>query len=148
MIQRNSVAFNQSLIDDIYNLKETTKGVRNSNVGGWHSPAFYDPLEWFKDYSNIISKTADKKIHNLWFNINGSGHSNSWHTHGTNYSLVGVWYLQTPKNSGNFLAEVNDQIKTIVPYPKMFITHLCGINHRVTENLTDHDRISVAFNFE
>jgi len=148
MIQQYTIPFDQSLIQDIYQLKKTTKGVRNSNVGGWHSQAFYDPLEWFKDYADIISETSNKKIYNLWFNINGPGHSNRWHTHGTNYSFVGVWYLQTPENSGNFLAEVNDQIKTIVPYPKMFITHPCGINHRVTENLTDQDRISVAFNFE
>jgi hypothetical protein len=148
MIQQYRISFDQSLIDDIYNLKETTKGVRNSNVGGWHSPAFYDPPEWFKDYSNIISKTADKKIHNLWFNINGPGHSNSWHTHGTNYSFVGAWYLKTPENCGNLEIEINDTVEVVVPRTALFITHPCGINHRVTENLSDQSRISVAFNFK
>ena len=148
MIQQYRISFDQSLIQYIYQLKEATKSVRNSNVGGWHSPAFYNPPEWFKDYADTISKTSDKKIHNFWFNINGLGHSNNWHTHGTNYSLVGVWYLQTPESSGNLLVEINGQIETIVPYPEMFITHPCGINHRVTENLANQDRISIAFNFK
>jgi len=148
MIQQYRISFDQSLIQYIYQLKETTKSVRSSNVGGWHSPASYNIPKWFEGYADTISKTTDKEIYNLWFNINGPGHSNNWHTHGTNYSLVGVWYLQTPESSGNLLVEINGQIETIVPYPEMFITHPCGINHRVTENLANQDRISIAFNFK
>ena len=148
MIRQYSVAFDQFLIDKIYYLKETAKSVKNSNVGGWHSPAFYNPPEWFKDYADTISKTADKEIHNLWFNINGPGHSNSWHTHGTNYSLVGVWYLQTSENCGNLEIKINDSIEVVVPCIELFITHPCGTNHRVTENLSNQSRISVAFNFK
>jgi len=148
MIQQYKISFGQALIDNIYQLKETTKSVRNSNVGGWHSPASYNPPDWFKDYADIISKTADKKIHNFWFNINGPGHSNKWHTHGTNFSLIGVWYLQTPENCGNLEINIDESIEVIIPCTELFVTHPCGINHCVTENISSQDRISVAFNFK
>ena len=148
MIQQYKISFDQALIDNIYQLKETTKSVRNSNVGGWHSPASYNPPKWFKDYADTISKTAGKEIHNFWFNINGPGHSNKWHTHGTNFSLIGVWYLQTPENCGNFEIKINELTEIIVPYKDLFLTHPCGINHRVTKNLASQDRISAAFNFK
>jgi len=148
MIQQYTIPFDEALIEDIYKLKKNNRGVKNSNVGGWHSQSFYNPPEWFKDYSDVISKTADKEIDYLWFNINGPGHSNRWHTHGNSHSLIGVWYLRTTDNSGNLLFKVDNQIKTIIPCSKLFITHSCGINHCVTENLTDQDRVSVAFNFK
>lgn len=147
MIQQYHISFDNSLIENIYKLKETDRGVKNSNVGGWHSKSFYDSPQWFLSYYNTVCSIVKKDIHNFWFNINGPNHSNKWHTHGNNYSLIGVWYLSIPKNSGNFQIEINDKLETIEPYTELFITHSCGLNHCVTENLSDQNRISVAFNF-
>jgi hypothetical protein len=147
MIVQYQIPFENLLIDSILKLKNIDRGVKHSNVGGWHSTPFYNIPDWFESYFKIIEKTINNKIHDYWFNINEHGHSNKWHTHGNNFSFIGVWYLQTPDNSGNFCVEIDNKIETIVPYPELFITHPCGINHCVTENQSNQSRVSVAFNF-
>ena len=147
MIKQYQISFDNSLIDHILKLKNIDQGVKYSNVGGWHSTPFYSIPDWFESYSGMIQQTTNKAIHNFWFNINDLGHSNKWHIHGNNYAFIGVWYLQTPPNSGNFCVEIDNKIETIVPYSGLFITHPCGLNHCVTENQSSQSRISVAFNF-
>ena len=147
MIRQYQISFDNLLIDSILKLKSIDQGVKYSNVGGWHSTPFYNTPDWFKFYFEIIETAVNNKIHSFWFNINEQGHSNKWHTHGNNYSFIGVWYLQTPSNSGNFCVEIDNKIEIMVPYSGLFITHPCGLNHCVTENQSVQSRISAAFNF-
>lgn len=147
MIREYQINFDNSLIDKIYELKKIDQGVKFSNIGGWHSTPFYKIPDWFESYAEVIQQTTDKIIHNFWFNINDPGHSNQWHTHGNNFDSIGVWYLQVPVNSGNFCLEANGKTEILVPYPSLFIVHLCGLNHSVSENLSNQSRISAAFNF-
>lgn len=147
MINQYQISFDNSLIDSILKLKNIDRGLKHSNVGGWHSTPFYNIPDWFRHYAEVIEATAKYKIHNFWFNINDQGHSNKWHTHGSNFGLIGIWYLQTPLLSGDFQIKIKNNIETIIPYRDLLITHPSGLDHRVTENLSDQSRISVAFNF-
>jgi hypothetical protein len=148
MIDQYQISFEDSLIDSILKLKNIDRGVKHSNVGGWHSTPFYKTPDWFNSYANTIEAVSKHKIYNFWFNVNSRGHSNRWHTHGSNFSLIGIWYLQVPISSGDFQIKIENNIKTITPYRNLLITHPSGLDHCVTENLSDHDRISVAVNFK
>lgn len=148
MIQRFRISVEDTLIDFILELQKVDRGVNYSNVGGWHSTPFYGIPDWFETYAENIETKAGCNIHNFWFNVNDRGHSNKWHTHGTSFDLIGIWYLQVPESSGDFQIKIENNIETIVPYRELLLTHPSGLEHRVTENLSDQSRISVAFNFK
>jgi hypothetical protein len=147
MISQSHLPIPNGLIEEILISRQQNKGVRNSNRGGWHSKAYYKPLTHWQTWIESVSSFVGKPIHNFWFNVNGPGHSNEWHNHGQRIRAVAVWYLQTPKNAGNFEYKVDTHTEIIEPLPGLLITHRGGIDHRVTENLSTELRISVAFNF-
>jgi hypothetical protein len=147
MISQSHLSIPNGLIEEILISRQQNKGVRNSNRGGWHSKAYYKPLTHWQPWIDSVSSFVGKSIHNFWFNVNGPGHSNEWHNHGQRIRAVAVWYLQTPKNSGNFEYKTDTGTEIIEPLAGLLITHRGGIDHRVTENLSTELRISVAFNF-
>jgi hypothetical protein len=147
MISQSQLSIPDGLIEEILILRQQNKGVRNSNRGGWHSKAYDRPLDHWQSWTDSVSNFVGKPIHNFWFNVNGPGHRNEWHNHGQRIRAVAVWYLQTPKNSGNFEYKLDSNIESLEPSPSLLITHRGGVDHRVTENLSTELRISVAFNF-
>jgi len=147
MISQSQLSIPEGLIEEILTLRQQNKGVRNSNRGGWHSKAYDRPLDHWQPWIESVSNFVGKPIHNFWFNVNGSGHSNEWHNHGQHIRAVAVWYLQTPTNSGNFEYKLDNSIESLEPRCGLLITHRGGVDHRVTENLSTELRISVAFNF-
>jgi len=147
MISQSHLSIPEGLIEEILILRQQNKGVRNSNRGGWHSEAYDCPLDHWQIWIDSVSNFVGLPVHNFWFNVNGPGHSNEWHHHGQHMDAVAVWYLQTPKNSGNFEYKANTSIEIIEPLAGLLIKHRGGIDHRVTENLSTELRISVAFNF-
>jgi hypothetical protein len=148
MIQKHHLAVPSELIEEIMSMMQTVKTVRNSNQGGWHSPASYRVPPRWKLWTTNLEQLTGYKIHNYWFNVNGPGHSNGWHTHGTNFPAVAVWYLQTPPNSGRLLIRQTEDVEAIDPYPGLVVQHPSGIDHSVEKNLSTDLRISVAVNFK
>jgi len=147
MIQSQHLLIPEGLIEEILLLRQQHKGVRNSNRGGWHSPAYRRPLDHWQIWTESVSKFVDLPTHTFWFNVNGPGHSNEWHNHGQRIGAVAVWYLQAPKNSGNFEYKTDTSTESLEPVAGLLIKHRGGIEHRVSENLSTELRISVAFNF-
>jgi len=147
MISQSHLSIPEGLIEEILRSRQTTKGVRNSNRGGWHSKAYYKPLDHWQPWIASVADFVGKPVHNFWFNVNGPGHSNEWHNHGQRIGAVAVWYLQTPDNAGNFEYKTDTSTEILKPTAGLLITHRGGIDHRVTENLSTELRISVAFNF-
>ena len=125
-----------------------------------------------KIITNLFSKEllkTDKHINitGIWANINYKGCVNSTHDHkGAYYS--GVYYVKVPENSGNlyllnpslwYTKVINenrelftidkDEYKQVEYKPEegdiYFFTG--EIPHGVTKNMSNEDRISVAFNF-
>ena len=89
--------------------------------------------------SRIISRS--------WFNINSTGNSNNWHHHG-GHPMVGVFYIQVPKNSGSIEFQKNEEVFSYLPSVGDFLLFSGNLNHRVLENQSTEDRISLAINFE
>jgi uncharacterized protein (TIGR02466 family) len=104
-------------------------------------------------------------IDNCWVNINGKGHANSPHTH-RGWTFSGVYYVTGHANCGDLIIEHPSQqfpyhyterpfkenslersmgVIHYAPEPCKLIIFPSWIKHYVLPNLTDDDRISIAF---
>ena len=164
------------LIDYAYDFKKREpEGVIISNQGGWQSADFPvnnedDLLQSFLINClagfPVIDKSVNIKI-DAWININKPGAYNVKHDH-PGSDLAGVLWIKCPKNSGNILfdnptafqsnreidsytAEFREKLNFYQAYffpPTegrilIFPSHLL---HKVEENNSNEDRISVSFN--
>ena len=166
------------LIDYVYNLqKQNPTGVDISNRGGWQSPTLNLSkdndllrnflIECLSDIPFIEKQTSLQ--FDAWVNINKKGNHNIRHIHPTS-NLSGVLWIKCPEKCGEivfaspyefvgfkelesysdkFIKENNAYISyRINPkegYMILFPSHLA---HRVNENKSDEDRISIAFNIK
>ena len=82
-----------------------------------------------------------------WFNIANPGESTGVHNHKKKSKVSGVFYLQIPKNSGNlnFKSE-RSEIFELKPKTGKLVLFPSKLNHFVTKNKSDEQRISLAFN--
>ena len=82
----NYKELNKNLISEIYDLKNTERGIDRSNIGGWHSnlriTKFIDLQKIIcNHYTKTILKTnKDIKPSTIWANVNNKNDSNnkSW----------------------------------------------------------------------
>jgi uncharacterized protein (TIGR02466 family) len=104
-------------------------------------------------------------IDNCWVNINGKGHANMPHTHG-GWTFSGVYFVSGQENCGNLMLvhpsqqfpyhymgkpfkenSIEKSLQT-VQYkcePNKLVIFPSWVQHCVPPNLTDEDRISIAF---
>lgn len=152
-IWNTNLEIKHSIVDKIYQLKEHDVGSKKSNRGGWQSTSFfYDSPEYQWLYNSIDLKNIqidgiEYLIYNSWFNINSSGHSNKWHNHG-HRPFVGVLYIDVPNNSGGIEFQINQDNFFHQPSTGEFLMFPGYLQHRVSENLSNKDRISLAINFK
>ncbi len=164
------------LIDYAYNLKEKEpEGALVSNRGGWQSLGFeidnrddklHDFLFNCLNGFPCIKQSVDFIIF-AWININKSGDYNVKHVHPTN-DLSGVIWIKAPKNSGEIVFEApylfqafkelksyNDEFRNscnvdqnyyFPPNEGTMLVFPSHLPHRVEENKSNEDRISVSFN--
>jgi|TARA_E500000178_G_scaffold308956_1_gene322946 uncharacterized protein (TIGR02466 family) len=94
-----------------FELQHNDQGRKKSNVGGWQSNDLHDEFEIIKNLREIITQhlntfaryykiNKNLKLSNLWININEYKDSNMIHSH-PNSVFSGVYYIKTPKDSGN-----------------------------------------------
>ena len=166
---------NDAIKEYCYHLKDNTEGVTISNRGGWHSKEILQPLPdaltelftnfegFVNDYCAQITGLNNLMLGNFWININQKYDYNRSHDH-QNSILSGVYYVDCEGDDvGNFVAERDDTAEFFLGTYKnvsgftgtsFAITPLTGfaflmpswVLHSVEQNLTDRDRISVAFN--
>ena len=167
---------NDAIKEYCYHLKDNTEGVTISNRGGWHSKEILEPLPdalnelfsnflgFVNDYCAQITGLNNLMLGNFWVNINQKYDYNRSHDH-QNSILSGVYYVDCEGDDvGNFVAERDDTAEFFLGSYKnvsgftgtsFAITPLTGFAflmpswmlHSVEQNLTDRDRISIAFNF-
>ena len=176
--QFNKKDFKQKkLIDFCYSeKKQNVKGLTRSNKGGWHS-RIYNIYE-----DNIISEHIKKGLgksvftclnKNLevnltyWIMINSPNTYNTRHTH-PNSHLSGVFWIKTPKNSGDLkfinpnsfeaFVELNCYVEKFKldtnsyesyqynPVAGNMITFPSHVLHEVLLNESKEDRIAVSYN--
>ena len=166
----------QELIDYAYNLRDNERGRTASNRGGYQSQPFPvkggDILQDF--LINIISNipsfrnNVDVKC-DSWVNINPPLSFNVKHCH-PNCDIAGVLWIKIPENSGDivfhspynyisynemicYTREFQEKGKYFHDYKfparegnlLLFPAHL---EHKVGDNNSDEDRISVSFNLK
>ena len=153
------------------------KGVKKTNVNGWHSQTNmhekpeYKPLvdELFKMVHQVFEEEwLDREpiLGNMWANINGTGGYNKPHVH-PNSLFSGVYYIKTPPNCGNLICtDPRPGIQTCMPTRKegrppnhlwrdvhlqpkenRAIMFHSWLWHQVEPNQSNELRISVSFNF-
>lgn len=138
---------------------------------------FFDSkLNDINNFVNLyqLLKSYSIKCDGIWFNINPQWAYNFTHTHsGCDFSAV--YYLQIPKvkhnqshDMGNKIVfdnpnpsqmnhkffqkimnynEINSNTWAIEPQENMLVMFPSYLPHRVNQNLSKEDRISIAFNF-
>ena len=164
------------LIEYVYNeRKNDPKGESFSNIGGWQSKPFKISDEnniihsyIYDSITNFTVINQDTRMYvDAWMNINPKGARNEKHTH-PSCAFAGVIWLKIPENSGNLffyspfghigideiMAYDQDFVNSFhVPHTTfttpeegkmlIFSSHL---EHSVSENNSDEDRISISFN--
>ena len=164
------------LIDYAYDLKKKEpEGVLISNHGGWQSSDFSVNNEDDVLHNFIINCLAgfpaiDESFNikiDAWVNINKPGDCNVKHDHPAS-DLAGVLWIKCPKDCGNIVFEnptsfqsfneinsytndfkdVNGQYFSywFPPTEGRILIFPAHLMHRVEENKSNEDRISVSFN--
>lgn len=132
-----------SIIEDVYRLRSIEpESRRKSTRGGWSSTLSTSTVDQFPLIKNLLTSY---KIHEFWFNINPSGSYNDWHCH-RGFATSGVIYVKASHNSGKIIFKNGDTIFSISPNVGTVLTFPGDLLHRVTQNLSDEDRICIVFN--
>jgi uncharacterized protein (TIGR02466 family) len=124
---------------------------------------------YFLENANYISynnyKIKNKlSLGNFWFNINRYKDFNLEHDH-PNSILSGVYYVKTPKNSGNLIFKISNTIHLYLPDDCLYEYNILNSStyffppqencllifpswlfHHVEPNLSKEERISFSFN--
>ena len=154
-----------SIVKDIYCIKDKTQSVQLSNQGGWQSPLIKNELETesfislknkIKEAVNFIIDTEKLKNTNYdlsyWINVNKTNDYNVIHRHG-NLLLAAVYYPFVPNDGAQLVFHRTDGAS--MHYPDSFVINcrtnmLCiftpHLYHSVNVNLSKQERISMAFN--
>ena len=109
----NPAELNQYLEQQVVKWSQEDKGVKKTNVNGWHSTTDmnikkeYNVLtkELFAMQEEIFVKeflTPKPVLGNMWANINYPGGYNRPHLH-PNTLFSGVYWIKTPIKSGNLM---------------------------------------------
>tara|TARA_R100000008_G_scaffold58594_1_gene36415 strand:+ start:226 stop:807 length:582 start_codon:yes stop_codon:yes gene_type:complete len=173
----NAEQLNKYLEEHIVRWSEQDKGLKKTNVNGWHSTTDmnlkeeYNPLtkELFTMQEEIFAKehlTRQPVCGNMWANINYPGSFNRPHLH-PNSLFSGVYWVKAPEKSGNFMIyDPRSGIQTSMPgredvklppelWREAHFKPVAGrilmfpawLWHEVRPNRSKENRISVSFNF-
>ena len=168
---------NQELERDIMAWANKDKGIRRTNVKGWHSSTNMANLPEYRKLVNMLfdcQKTIYDQEHyesepylgNMWANVNPPGGMNRAHQH-PNSLWSGVYYIKAPKNCGNL--KIDDPRSSAAmcrprqkegekpsrlfreiqyePIAGRCIMFPSWLMHCVDPNESNDIRISVSFNF-
>jgi hypothetical protein len=159
-------------INELNNSFIKNEGKIRSNAGGFQTNNFSNDkifyelfLEPTTIFLNSFKKKKKFKLKNFfyWINKNSFGNYNVPHYHESN-CISGVYYLEVPEKSGALVFQNGDNLKwnlnlfhtfddnnfysSYIINPKKFdlILFFSETIHFVEPNLSNQDRISVAFN--
>jgi hypothetical protein len=84
----------------------------------------------------------------FWFNAMGPGERTLLHTHDDADELLsGVYYVETPPDSGELVVGTGATRTTVAPRPGLFVLFAPDLPHEVTENRSLRLRLSIGMNF-
>ena len=169
---------NERIKSFCYKQKETDLGVSISNVGGWHSNILninhpeLEPLstivcDRFEQVNKHIDFGNEIEPNGCWININNRGNYNKRHDHKGNF-LSAVYYVNAAPDMGEIVFhnpyhvlewfQNTDKVNTFNQFNSstwnmpcrtgLLLIFPAWLEHEVSSNPTDHDRISIAFNMK
>lgn len=98
--------------------------------------------------AEILDIEAAKLQCGFWFNSMKPGNVTQPHTHDDDDELMsGVYYIKVPENSGRLLLGVSDNQVVVEPEAGKMVFFKPNLVHEVTENLSQHHRLSIGMNF-
>jgi uncharacterized protein (TIGR02466 family) len=151
------------------NIKKINKQHRSNESGDQFNVKcidnnFIKTLEHYaNEYCNFLS-FEKVKLQNMWLNINRKKDLNSIHDHPDSV-LSGIFYIKTPEKSGKLIF-INDffirffpikvkeynpnnsEIWSFIPKENYLYIFPSWLKHEVKPNLSEEERISLAFNFK
>ena len=133
----------QEILDEFQNAQEFHE--YSHKIGGrWENT--YTPVSLVPSSKKLFPVTGMKNV-GFWFNHMPPGSRTGLHDHKKNAFMSGVFYLDVPKNSGNlfFQNKTQEELEIKSESGKMLLFPP-GIKHRVSENKSSGNRISLAFN--
>jgi uncharacterized protein (TIGR02466 family) len=160
-----------------YLKNNTEKGGNNWDVDTFNSIGTYDILQdnKFKPLNDWICKQVlhysyalglrNEKINNAygWFNFYEQHDYQEIHTHDL-YDISAVYYVKTPKNSGNikFYSPEPGGVKNVFDKDNLFtykdffyepkegqlLMFKSNLKHGVSQNKSNESKISLAYNFK
>jgi uncharacterized protein (TIGR02466 family) len=117
--------------------------------------------EFSKEYG-VIHDVVD--VTDAWLNLASPGQFQEYHMHSNNH-FSAVYYIKTPKHSGNLVVRSHEAVIDMCPVPVpsiparvvkganlepqegMLVIFRSNLQHMVDKNMSDEDRVSLAVNF-
>ncbi len=166
--------YRNDIIDYTRQYKSKYETVQVSNMGGYQSssdihqdPDFHSVCNKIWDdvlmpACNEMSETfAENKfagtqfsLHNIWFNSNPNGDWNMPHTH-PHCFYSGVIWVKAPHESGELVLHsphahslygLDHNVWTIPPEEGRVVLFPSNLQHHVSSNTSENERISLSFN--
>ena len=164
----------EDLKREAYEIREEYESIGVSNSGGYHSPRFHNDMgkPYLTELGMFLQDISTKflqdnnyqleaKVSDWWVNINPQYAYNVLHSHHAK-SLIAIYYIEAIdskselillRNDGstytNLYANLPQQLKFSVPCETGVLYILPGhLQHYVTANPSDNERISVSFNID
>jgi uncharacterized protein (TIGR02466 family) len=165
---------NTNIIAELTELRKST-GFSNPNNGSWQSRGNLYKLPAFQPLASCFTAGSERVLDFLkldyegfvitdsWANINPKGHSHMVHTHPNNF-LSGVYYVKAPEGAGD-IEFIDPRQQALVLQPRatedtpfnawkhrvtpqegQLLIFNSWFQHRVRENCSEEDRISISFN--
>ena len=166
---------NYDIKDFCLEIAKTKNQKNRSGVNSWQSEniindlpkVFLDKLNFeVEQYKIFLNFQKRVKLDYVWLNINKPGAYNLEHDH-PNFFISGVYYVDVPEKSGNIIfkhpcpsidyswpnitnvekyTEFNASQWTLTPQKDKLFLFPSWLKHRVDENRSNKDRISISFN--
>lgn len=166
--------YRNDIIDYTRNYKSEYETVQVSNMGGYQSssdihqdPNFHSLCN--KIWDDVLMPAVDMmsasfemndfpgtkfSLHNLWFNSNPNGAWNMPHTH-PHCFYSGVLWVKAPAESGELILHsphshslygLDHNVWTIPPEEGRVVLFPSNLQHHVSSNTSENERISLSFN--
>ena len=166
--------YRNDIIDYTRNYKSEYETVQVSNMGGYQSssdihqdPNFHSLCN--KIWDDVLMPAVDMmsasfevndfpgtkfSLHNFWFNSNPKGAWNMPHTH-PHCFYSGVLWVKAPAESGDLILHsphshslygLDHNVWTIPPEEGRVVLFPSNLQHHVSSNTSENERISLSFN--
>lgn len=128
-----------------YVSNRNTNGIQLHKIDGYVKP-HHELYKLEKKMHELVPEAVQTQ---MWININPPGAYNILHDHISKHCIrSATYYVKVNELSGDFVYKDDQNYQQyITPQPGMGLVFETHVKHAVEPNLSNQDRISIAFNF-